>query len=98
MRRKPTATRAWTCNQIVAYNLARARLLRGWTQEEAGRALAPYLGQRVSAASWSAMERSIDGGRVKQFSADELLALARGFDLPIGWFLTPPPRTDDIIL
>src|SRR4051794_151231 len=98
MRRNHTDTRAWTCNQIVAYNLARARLLRGWTQDQAAQNLAPYLGQRLSAASWSAMERSVDGGRIKHFTADELLALARGFEVPIGWFLTPPPASDGIAL
>ena len=42
------------------------------------------------------MERSVDGGRIREFSADELVAFARGFDLPIGWFLTPPPVDDGI--
>lgn len=98
MRRRPTDTTAWTPNQIVAYNVARARLLRGWTQEQAALELAPYLGQRLSTASFSALERSIDGGRIRQFNADELLALARGFQLPIGWFFTPPSRMDNINL
>jgi hypothetical protein len=34
--------------------------------------------------------------RIKQFSADDLLALSRGFGLPIPWFLVPPPATEDI--
>ena len=33
--------------------------------------------------------------RIKQFSADDLLALSRGFDLPIGYFFTPPPPEMD---
>jgi transcriptional regulator with XRE-family HTH domain len=89
---------AWTPNQIVAYNVARARLLRGWTQEQAADALAPYLGTRLSAASFSALERSVAGGRIREFSADELLALSRGFDLPIGWFLTPPTAMEGVAL
>jgi hypothetical protein len=37
------------------------------------------------------LERSAwSPNRIKQFSADDLLALSRGFDLPIGYFLTPP--------
>lgn len=79
-----------TPNQVVAYNLARARLYRGWTQEQAGEALEPYLGTRWSVANFSAIERSVDGGRVRQFTADELFALSRCFGLPIGFFLTPP--------
>ena len=89
--------RTMTPNQVVAYNLARARALRGWTQEEAAEKLAPYWGSRLSFASFSAMERSawrVD--RVKVFSADELLALSRTFDLPIGFFFTPPPPAEDV--
>ncbi len=87
--------RTYSPNQVVALNVARGRAMRGWTQEQASNALAPYLGTRWSNASFSAVERSIKGDRVKQFSADELVALARGFDLPIGWFFLPPPPAED---
>ncbi len=89
LRRKATA-KSWTPNQIVAFNVAKARLLRGWTQEEAAQAIAPYLGTVLSTASFSAIERSVDVGRVREFNADEIVALGRGFSLPIGWFFTPP--------
>jgi len=80
-----------TPNQIVAYNVAKARELRGWTQEQAADALAPYLGAKLSGPSFSSLERSAwTVNRIKQFSADDLLALSRGFDLPIGFFFTPP--------
>jgi hypothetical protein len=69
--------------------------MRGWTQEQASAAIAPYLGTRLSNASFSSIERSIGGTRVKQFSADELVAFSRGFDLPIGWFFLPPPPEQD---
>ncbi len=82
-------------NQVVAYNLGRARALRGWTQEQAAKELSHFLTHRMSRASYSAIERSIGGGRVKQFSADELVALARGFSLPLLWFFLPPPLDDD---
>lgn len=95
---RPAVRRAFTPNQVVAYNVARARMLRGWTQDQAAEAIAPYLGTRLSAASFSAAERSVEGERVREFNADELLALARGFDLPIGWFLTPPPQQEGIAL
>ncbi len=88
--------RTMTPNQIVAYNVPRARALRGWTQEQAADALAPYLGARLSGPSFSALERSAwTPSRIKQFSADDLLALSRGFDLPIGYFLVPPPPDFD---
>jgi hypothetical protein len=89
---------AWTPNQIVAHNIARARTLRGWTQDQAADACAAYLGARLSAASWSAMERSVDGGRVREITADELVAFARAFDLPIGFFLTPPSAWDNHVV
>jgi transcriptional regulator with XRE-family HTH domain len=97
-RRKRPAPPSWTPNQIVAHNLAKARLFRGWTQDQAAEACAPYLGTRLSPASWSAIERSVDGNRIKQVSADELVAFARAFDLPVGWFLTPPSVWDEHVV
>lgn len=96
--RKLGFRRTMTPNQIVAYNVAKARALRGWTQEQAAENLAPYLGARLSGASFSALERSAWTDRIKQFSADDLLALSRGFDLPIGFFFTPPPPDFDAAL
>jgi len=79
-------------DQIVAYNVIKARALRGWTQARAAEALAPYLGAKLSGPSFSALERSASNhGRIRQFSADDRVALSRGFDLPIGYFFTPPP-------
>jgi hypothetical protein len=80
-----------TANQIVAFNLARAREWKNWSQDEAAEALEPYLGKRWSKASFSQAERSIAGKVIRQFTADEILAFARAFDLPIGWFFMPPP-------
>jgi hypothetical protein len=80
-----------TPNQVVAYNLAQARLEKGWTQDQACEALEPYLGSRWSKANYSAAERSVDGNRVRQFDADEIVAFARAFDLPVTWFFMPPP-------
>lgn len=87
---------AWTPNQIVAYRIHEARRMRGWTQEQAASELEPYLGTKLSTASFSAIERSFAGGRIRQFNADEILALSRGFRLPIGWFFTPPPVMENI--
>ena len=82
--------RRLTPNQIVALNLARVRDELGWSQPQAAAELEPFLGVRWSRASYSLVERSVDGARIKQFSADELVAISRGFDRPISWFLTPP--------
>jgi transcriptional regulator with XRE-family HTH domain len=77
-------------NQVVAYNVKAARELRGWTQDELADRLEPYLGQRLTQASVSAIERAWDGERRREFDAHELLTFAMVFDLPIIWFLLPP--------
>lgn len=77
-------------NQVVAYNVRAARELRGWTQDEVAERLEPYLGQRLTQASVSAIERAWDGQRRREFDAHELLVFAIVFDLPIVWFLLPP--------
>jgi transcriptional regulator with XRE-family HTH domain len=80
-----------TPNQVVGYNLAQARQLKGWTQDQAAEALEPYLGVRWSKASFSQAERSVAGGFVRNFTADEIVAFARAFELPVTWFFMPPP-------
>ena len=87
--------RRLTPNQVVAYNLAQARAWRGWTQDEAAVALEPYLGVRWSKASFSQAERSITGRIARNFSADEIVAFARAFKLPVTWFFMPPPPLTD---
>jgi hypothetical protein len=84
-----------TPNQVVAFNLVQARLWRNWTQQQAAEACAPYLGARWSKTTWSAAERSVNGDRIRQFDADEIVAFARGFELPVTWFLLPPPGVLD---
>ncbi len=78
-------------NQVVAYNVRAARELRGWTQDEFAERLEPYVGQRLTQASVSAIERAWYGERRREFDAHELLTFAMVFDLPILWFLLPPP-------
>jgi transcriptional regulator with XRE-family HTH domain len=80
-----------TGNQLVSYNLRRARLLRRWTQEEAAEVLELHLGERWSASSFSVAENACQPGRRRrEFTADELLAFVRTFDLPLEWFFLPP--------
>ena len=87
--------RTMSPNQIVAYNVAKARLRRGWTQEEAAEALAPYLGTRLSSpASPPSSGPPRTPTRVKVFSADELLALSRGLRPPHRLLLHPTTTID----
>jgi transcriptional regulator with XRE-family HTH domain len=89
----PTDEPSWTMNQIVAANLTRARELRGWTQAETVEKLGQRAGVQTSVVNLSAAERSVNGKRRREFDADDLLAYARTFELPISWFLLPPHPT-----
>lgn len=83
-----------TLNQVVAYNLRAARVLRSLTQEEAAEKLEPYLGVRWSKAQFSAAERSVERERIKHFTADEIGAFSMAFDLPVTWFFLPPVKDE----
>jgi transcriptional regulator with XRE-family HTH domain len=78
-------------NEVISYNFRRARELRGLTQPEAAAALEPFLGLRLPQASISAGERTFGGEKRREFDAQELLAFACAFDLPLLWFFLPPP-------
>jgi transcriptional regulator with XRE-family HTH domain len=99
-RRRPTGTArntpppappAVNLNEVVAYNFRRARELRGLTQDEAAVQLERFLGVRLPQASISALERSYGGDKRREFDAQEILAFACAFDLPLLWFFLPPP-------
>jgi transcriptional regulator with XRE-family HTH domain len=84
-----------TANQVVAYNLQLARAMRGLTQAEAAKRIQRYLGGETwSKANFSAAERSVTGNRVRQFSADEIMAFARAFEVDVSFFFTPPLPPD----
>jgi transcriptional regulator with XRE-family HTH domain len=85
-------------NQVVGANFRLARELRGWTQDEAASRLAPYLGQHLPKASISAIERVLERERRRVFNAQELVAYALAFDLPIWWFFLPAPGTEGMQL
>jgi transcriptional regulator with XRE-family HTH domain len=86
-RREP---KAWTASQVVAHNLTRARELRGITQTEVAERLTTFTGTRWSQATVAQAEGSVSGQRIRQFTANELVAVARTFDLPILFFFLPP--------
>lgn len=88
------ADSALTANQLVGYNLARIRKTLGLSQEEAAARLEPYLGTRWSKNVYSAAERSYDGKRVRQFTADDLTAMSLAFGVPVVYFFLPPRPGD----
>jgi transcriptional regulator with XRE-family HTH domain len=87
--RQPPLFWGMSPNQVVAYNLFQARQERRWTQAQAAEALEPHLGVRWTVAQVSAAERSVDGTRVRQFSADDIVAFAQAFELPVTYFFLP---------
>lgn len=85
-----------TPNQVVSLSLAHLRREKGWSQSEACEQLAAYLGTTWSKATYSAAERSSERpDRIRQFSADDLVAFSAAFDVPILSLLLPPLHDQD---
>ena len=78
-----------TVNQVVSYDLGRARRSRGWTQEETAARLEAVSGKKWTAASLSASERAVATSRPRIFDANELVTFSRVFEYPVGYFLLP---------
>jgi hypothetical protein len=89
MKTKALGTLVLSPCQIVAWNLERIRRERGLTQEQAAKKLEPYLGYRLSRAAFSQAERCLYG-KLRRFDADEIVAFARAFQVPIPYFFGPP--------
>jgi transcriptional regulator with XRE-family HTH domain len=73
-----------TVNQIVAWNMAYWRRHAGLTQEQLGK-LIGWSKNVVSAA-----ERSWDGDRPRQFTADDMIALTDALEVPLSGLFLPP--------
>jgi transcriptional regulator with XRE-family HTH domain len=80
----------WNASQVVAHNLTRARELRGLTQAEIAERMTRFTGASWTAVTVAQAEGSVSGNRLRQFTANELVALARTFDLPVLYFFMPP--------
>jgi len=98
MPKTRTAERRWTASQVVAHNLTRARELRGLTQAQIAERLSRFTGTKWSQATVAQAEGSVSGQRIRQFTANELVALARTFDLPVLYFFLPPDDGDGRLL
>lgn len=93
-KQKRQEPKAWTASQVVAHNLTKARELRGFTQTEVAERLTKFTDSRWSQATVAQAEGSVSGERVRQFTANELVALARTFDLPVLYFFMPPEDSE----
>jgi transcriptional regulator with XRE-family HTH domain len=59
------------------------------TQEQLGKRLEAVTGRRWSKATVSALERSADGVKVREFDADDLVAIAHVLDVPLLFLFKP---------
>lgn len=87
-------------NSVVAERMAQARKLRGLTQKQLGEQLEVVTGRPWSKATVSALERSAGGVRVRQFDADDLVAISCVLDVPLLFLFgkesaTETPRCPD---
>jgi transcriptional regulator with XRE-family HTH domain len=88
---KDAVPQRWlTANQLVAYNISRYRRNLQMTQERLAERLTFFSGKPWSKVTVSAAERSFDGNRVRQFDADDLVALASALQVPLPGFFMPP--------
>ena len=78
-------------NRVVSFNLRLAREQNGWTQEQFADRLEQVTGHRPTQASVSALERAWEGGRRREFDAQELVDFSVALNVPIVWFFLPPP-------
>ena len=84
----PRATDAVDPNQVVAENLRALREERGWTQAETVERFAEW-GLRWSKQSLSAKELAAESSSGRQFTANELVAIAAAFGVPVTLLLMP---------
>ena len=86
-----------TLDQVVSYNLRRARELRGWTQAEAAGRVSEHLGRSWSEQVYGDAERAYrNPKRVKVFTGEEMLALALAFERPLSSFYALPSRDTQV--
>lgn len=97
-KQKNAVRQTLTVHQIVAYNFRRAREENGWTQSQTSEQLEPHLGYRLNQAGVSAIEKTFDSERRRNIDVGEIVAFARCFRRPVGWFLLPPPSAGSHLL
>ena len=88
----------WNASQIVAHNMTKARELRGMSQADVADRMARHTESKWTSTSVAQAEGSVAGQRIRAFTAVELYALARTFNLPVLYFLAPPGRDSEISL
>jgi hypothetical protein len=94
-REKDPSDEPWDASQVVAYRLQRAREMRDRTQAWAAERISRFTDTNWTAATLSLAESgSRSTKRLRSFTAKELVAFARTYDLPVYYFFIPPPGMD----
>ncbi len=83
-------------NEVVSYNVQKAREVRELTQPQALRRLRPFVGSEnlKDVASLSSYERTWQGKEYRHFDANLIVAFASAYELPIPWFFMPIPSDE----
>jgi len=81
---------------VVAHNMARARRLRGLTQAQVAEHLTRYTEKTWTQVAVAQAERGVTGARMRSFTINELVALARVFDTSVLFLLAPPSDRPDV--
>ena len=93
-RMSDTNAPMWTVRRVVASNMRSLRLERDWTQPQAIEAIAETLGTTWSVQTYNNAESS----RHRLFSADELVAIALAFGVPLTRLFEPPEELPEGVL
>lgn len=89
-----TPNQVLSMNQVVSFNLMRARRRKGWTQEELADRLIKATGRHWTNATLSNAERTWATGRTREFNADDLFAFSHVFDVPVTHFFEAPDAAE----
>lgn len=82
--------RVMTVNQVVAWNIKRAREDARRTQDDMAEAIEQYTGTHWTKQTISTIERAATGGVSRDISVGEIVAFARLLQVPISYFFEPP--------
>ena len=70
----------------------RPRTPKAGPRVETSDRLEPFLGYKLNQAGVSAIEKTYDSERRRNIDTADVVAFARCFQRPIGWFFLPPPK------
>lgn len=76
--------------QVVGWRMSAARKSQGRTQEWVAERMSRFTGANWTVSTVSLAENSATSSRPRSFTANDIVALARTFGMPIPYFFIPP--------